>query len=448
MSSIQAISEAERRSHSIFKESTGVFAAQVMMLMAGVLNNFLVARMAGPDGKGLFYSLQLFAGTALVVANFGIGPAAVYHFRRDDGFSVADITAGLLWPSLLLGCIPLVLMAILRQTPVTLFHTGVWGGAAMLAFAAVPAFTLVWNLSYLYLAKGEMAGYNLLRASQSTLFAIVLLGLFLANVTQLRVLVSGWIVAVWLPALLALIVLGRTVGIWTMPSRRFVKHAFEFGWRSHLGAVVQYMQHRADVVLIMYFLPLRDLGVYSLAIGLVELLWYVPQSVSQVLMPHVASSTEADADSLTSAFCRASVTAAALLSLMLAVASTVVIPWLVPAFRGAIPVIWILLPGAVVASIFKVLSSDLNGRGQPLKTLFPPATALVFSVAGCIYAIPRFGIIGAAVVTSLAYLLNASLYVYQYSRSSSITARSLVLLRVSDLVWYRRILLARRGAGF
>ena len=56
--------------------------------------------------------------------------------------------------------------------------------------------------------------------------------------------------------------------------------------------------------------PLRDLGIYSLAIGLVELLWYVPQSVSQVLLPHVASSTEADADSITSAFCRASVTAA------------------------------------------------------------------------------------------------------------------------------------------
>jgi O-antigen/teichoic acid export membrane protein len=196
----------------------------------------------------------------------------------------------------------------------------------------------------------------------------------------------------------------------------------------------------------MYFLPLRDLGVYSLAIGLAELLWYVPQSVSQVLMPHVASSTEADADSITSAFCRVSVTVAALLSLLLAIASTVVIPWLLPAFRGAIPVIWILLPGAVVASIFKVLASDLNGRGQPLKTLLPPATALLFSVSGCIYAIPRFGMIGAAAVTSMSYLLNASLYIYGYSRSSSLTTRSLVLLRVSDLAWYRKLIFAgRRG---
>ena len=135
-----------------------------------------------------------------------------------------------------------------------------------------------------------------------------------------------------------------------------------------------------------------------------------------------------------------------MLSLFLALVSSAVIPWLIPAFDEAIPVIWILLPGAVVASIFKVLSSDLNGRGRPLKTLFPPATALMFSVAGCIYAIPRFGIIGAAVVTSLSYLLNASLYIYGYSRSSSLTARSLVVLRSSDLAWYRRLLFAdRRG---
>jgi O-antigen/teichoic acid export membrane protein len=58
--------------------------------------------------------------------------------------------------------------------------------------------------------------------------------------------------------------------------------------------------------------------------------------------------------------------------------------------------------------------------------------------------IPRFGMIGAAVVTSLSYLLNASLYIYGYSRSSSLTARSMILLRSSDLAWYRRLLLGER----
>jgi O-antigen/teichoic acid export membrane protein len=415
-----------------------------VMLLSGVLNNFFVARLGGPDGKGFIYTLQLFSAAGLVFTNFGIGPAAVYHFRRDDGFSVEEIAAGLLWPSLLLGCVPLALMAVLRYSSIALFHSSTWASAAMLAFAVIPAYTLAWNLGYLYLARGEIGGYNILRVSQSAFITVLLVGLFVAHLTQLKILVLAWIAGVCAPALLAVIVLGRTVGIWTMPSRRFVKHAFEFGWRSHLGAVVQYMQHRADVVLVMYFLPLRALGIYSLAVGLVELLWYVPQSVSQVLLPHIAGSSESDADSITSAFCRASIGAAALLSLLLGVISSIVIPWLLPAFREAIAAIWIMLPGAVAASVFKVLSADLNGRGQPLRTLFPASAGLAFSVAGCCYAIPRFGMLGAAAITSLSYLLNASLYILIYARTSSLTPGSLIIMRSADLAWYRRLLLAGR----
>jgi len=438
------VSEIERKSHSIFRESTSVFAAQVLMLLCGVLNNFFVARLGGPDGKGFIYTLQLFSAAGLIVTNFGIGPAAVYHFRRDNGFGVEEIAAGLLWPSFLLGCVPLAVMAILRQSPFAVFHSSTWTGAAMLAFAVIPAYTLLWNLGYLYLARGEIAGYNLLRVSQSAFFTVLLVGLAVARVSQLNVLVTAWIAGVCAPALLAVLVLSRTVGIWRMPTRRFVRHAFEFGWRSHIGAVVQYMQHRADVVLVMYLLSLRELGIYSLAIGLVELLWYVPQSVSQVLLPHIAGSSESDADSITSAFCRASISAAALLSLLLGVASTIVIPWLLPAFKDAVPAIWIVLPGAVAASVFKVLSADLNGRGQPLRTVFPALVGLVFSVAGCWYAIPRYGLLGAATVTSVSYVLNASLYVFIYARTTSLTPRSLILIRTTDLAWYRRLLLVGR----
>jgi O-antigen/teichoic acid export membrane protein len=444
MGTFPTISDIERKSHSIFRESSSVFAAQVLMLLAGVLNNFFVARLGGPDGKGFIYTLQLFSAAGLILTNFGIGPAAVYHFRRDDGFSVEEIAAGLLWPSFLLGCVPLVILALLRNSSIAFFHTSTWAGAAMLAFSVIPAYTLVWNLGYLYLAKGEIAGYNFLRISQSVFFTVLLLGLVVTHTTQLKALVTAWIIGVCAPALLAMAVLSRTVAIWRMPGRRFVTHAFEFGWRSHLGAVVQYMQHRADVVLVMYFLPLRELGIYSLAVGLVELLWYVPQSVSQVLLPHIAGSSESDADSITSAFCRASIGAAALLSLLLAVASTIVVPWLLPAFRAAVPAIWILLPGAVAASVFKVLSADLNGRGQPLKTLFPALAGLAFSVAGCLYAIPRYGLLGAAAVTSLSYLLNASVYIFIYTRITSLTPRSLILVRSTDLAWYRRLRLAGR----
>ena len=160
---------------------------------------------------------------------------------------------------------------------------------------------------------------------------------------------------------------------------------------------------------------------------MVELLWYVPQAVSQVLLPHIADSTEAEANRMTSAFCRASVATTALLSLTLAGFGS----WAIPApaarhSRQSVPVIWILLPGTVVASIFKVLASDLNGRGQPLKTVFPATAALLFSALGCWWALPRYGLKGAAAVTSLSYFLNAGLYLARCARLPEMDLRSMV----------------------
>jgi O-antigen/teichoic acid export membrane protein len=437
-----------RRSHTMLRQSSSVFAAQMVTLAAGVLCAFLVARLGGAEGKGFIYRLQLLSGIALVLVNCGLGPAAVVLFRREPGCpecngKVEEIAGLLLWPSLLLGCVPLTALELSRLEP-GLSHLSGWRASALLAFAVVPAYTLVWNLGYRYLATGEMVAYNLLRASQSCLFALLLAGLWIAHVAGLRWLTLCWIAGVAVPALFALLILWGTVGIWRLPRRRFLRRALGFAWRSHLGAVVQYLQHRTDVVLILWLLPIRDLGVYSLAIGVVELLWYVPQAVSQVLLPHIADSTEAEANRITSAFCRASVAITALLSLTLAALSTWAIPWLLPGFREAVPVIWILLPGTVVASIFKVLASDLNGRGQPLKTVFPATAALAFSAAGCWWALPRFGMMGAAAVTSLSYFLNAGLYLCRYSQLPEMSVRSLVLLKASDLAWYRGLLAGRR----
>jgi O-antigen/teichoic acid export membrane protein len=438
---LETASWAERKSHSIVMDSSSVLAAQVFTLLAGVLSNFLIASLGGPYGKGIIYTMQLFSSAALVMANFGLGPAAVFLFRHEEKCSVEEMANVLLWPSLLLGCVPVLMLGLSRTGPM---HLSGWSGPLLLAFAAVPAYTLVWNLSYFYLATGEIIPYNLLRASQSCLFAVLLCGLRFSHVTELRWLTASWIAGVCLPAVFALFVLAGTVNVWKFPRARFLQQAFSFGWRSHFGAVLQYMQHRTDVVLIMWLLSVRDLGVYSLAIGIVELLWYVPQAVSQVLLPHIADSTEADANRITSAFCRASIAVTALLSVTLATLSTLVIPRLLPGFREAIPVIWILLPGTVIASIFKVLASDLNGRGQPFKTVLPAVAALGFSLLGCWWAIPRFGMTGAATVTSLSYFLNAGLYLHRYSRLSDISVRSLVLLKTSDLAWYRGLLLGRR----
>jgi O-antigen/teichoic acid export membrane protein len=186
------------------------------------------------------------------------------------------------------------------------------------------------------------------------------------------------------------------------------------------------------VLLIAFLLPIGQLGIYSLAVSLAELLWYLPQAISTVLMPHVARSSETELKFLTPVFCRTTLGLTTLCAIGLAIVATWVIPIFLPAFLPSIRILWILTPGIVLASIFKVISSDFNGRGNPLRVFYPAAGVLVFELLACFRFIPRYGIEAAAAVTSGAYVMNAILYLYSYARLTSVPVKNLIFLRRTD----------------
>jgi O-antigen/teichoic acid export membrane protein len=303
----------------------------------------------------------------------------------------------------------------------------------MLALCAVPFGVLAWNVGFLSLAQGRILSFNLLRSGQGVWFLLCLLGLLVVHRTSLMGVALCWATSMFVLGAFASLA-GRTEKNGEeIPTKGFLGMAFRFGWRSHLGAVTQFLQQRIDILLVSYICSLRELGFYSLAVAMAELLWYIPQTVANVLMPHVAGNSDEGASRLTSSFCRAVFAINAFLAVALAIFSAWFIPLMLPAFRASVPVLWLLLPGTMAASISKVLSSDMNGRGRPLETVRPAA----FSLAACFLTgalvIPKFGIEGAAVVTSAGYLLNAFLYLHAYSRITAVRAKDLLLLNYQDI---------------
>jgi O-antigen/teichoic acid export membrane protein len=274
-----------------------------------------------------------------------------------------------------------------------------------------------------------------MRISPSLLFSLALLAMMFSRSRTIWVIAMIWGSTTLVPGLIALEVFRRASGMrWPAATQKFLRSAFRFGWHSHLGAVTQYLQHRSDILLVSYFLPLKELGLYAFAVSLAELLWYVPHAVGTVLMPHVANSTKEDASYITPFVCRTTLALTALLSVGLALAATWLIPRMLPAFQSSVRVLWILVPGVVAASIFKVLSSDFNGRGKPIETFYPAMIALGTGIVCGILVIPHFGICGAAVVTAGGYMLNACLYVRSYTRLTGTPVSSLLFLRSEDLV--------------
>jgi len=424
----------------IVRQSTAILLGQVLALACGFSSNLLVAWLLGPQGKGLIYLIQFAASTAVIFLNLGLGPSAVFHLGRERKYSEDEIASTILWPSLLLGALPAVLVG-LSWPWVGHLATAKFGFAYLwITLVAVPGMVLTWNANFLNLAKGRIVAYNFLRVSPPVLF---LLGSVWLSLSVSRAAISVaivWLVSVSIPALYAAFIVCKELARRIGHSSRFLSVVFRFGVRSHLGAVTQYLQHRVDILLVGILLPLGDVGVYSIAVVVAELLWYVPNTLAAVLMPHVAVSSDEDATKLTAAFCRGTVALNAILATGLGVTCSWLIPWILPAFRSSVELIWLLLPGTIAASVFKVLSSDFNGRGKPLETFWPAALSLSLCLVVGLLVIPQFGTVGAAIVTSGGYFLNAFLYLRAFSRTASVPWVDLLLLRAQDLLLIRGIL--------
>jgi O-antigen/teichoic acid export membrane protein len=439
----KALGSSRARYSRIVHHSSLVLMLQVVLMTCAVSNNFLLAHIAGPPGRGQIYVLQLVSnGVGLPVLHFCLGFAAIYFLGQERGFSADEVASGMLVPSLVLGLLPAIGLALLWP----------WVGARVvhslpapylwMAVIAIPAMILTFNVSQLSLGHHNVRQYNALSVGPSILLALFLVTLLAFHRKSIPWLIAAWFVSVIIPAVCAAAIVALQTRGKLLPHWDFFRKAFQFGWRSHIGGVTQQLQHRAPVLLVGYLLPVSQLGIYSLAISLAELLWYVPNAISTVLMPHVASGTEEQARRGTPAFCRAAVGVTFVLAIGLSLVATLVIPWLLPAFRASLRPFYILMPGVVLATVFKVLASDFNGRGQPLKTFGPAFAALVIELIAGVFFIPRGGLVAAAGITTAGYAVNSLLYGWSYWRLTGIRLPELIILKPQDLI---RLRAAARG---
>ena len=417
---------------TLVKSSASVFAAQVILLVCGLINNFLVARLLNREGKGIIFLLQVISSIGFIVLQGGLGPASVFYLRRHSNFTQQEIASANLAPSLMLGFVPVFCCMLLWPWLPRIIPVGMTPALVLVSMLAVPGLIIAFHAGYFCLGQQRTSGYNFYRVLQPALFSLFLVSLLFTSSRTVTVVTVLWLISNLLPIIPAINTFvsagAKLFGFGT----RFLRSAFAFGFQSQLGSVTQFLQHRVDVLLVGYFLAIRDVGLYSVAVTIAELLWYVPYAVGPVLLPHIAASSEEHARRVTPAFCRACLALNTFLGLVLFSASAILIPIILPAFKASIPVLWLLFPGTIFATVFKILSADFTGRGRPLDAFYPALAALLLEGLAGLFVIPDYGIAGAAILVSAAYVFNSAASVWLYCRSNRVPPMRLLLPHAED----------------
>jgi O-antigen/teichoic acid export membrane protein len=232
-------------------------------------------------------------------------------------------------------------------------------------------------------------------------------------------------------------------GRWTGPS--FTKQVFVglmAGMRGQAGNMAAFFNYRLDVFIVNYFLDAQHVGLYSVGVVVSEVLWQVPQAIATALFPRTARRLDEDSAEFTCLIMRQVFAISCMTALALALVSPIALPlFFGERFRPSVPVIWWILPGTIALSLAKVASSDLAGRYKTGYSSVFGFVAFCTTVVLDILLIPKMGINGAALASSVAYSLHGALLVLALKHEFRVGWKTLLIPGRDEWRHYGKILM-------
>jgi len=276
--------------------------------------------------------------------------------------------------------------------------------------------TLVLVLTPVYIAGGvwmsalqatSIAKWNLTRALQPLMYLAAVVGLWAVGKVTLITVVAAFAVSLIAQTLLSAIVAQRTVGRHIRPVPNLLGQLYSYGFKVWLSSVPQLVTVSVDqlILSVMPTVAASQLGNYTVAASLSWLALPASIAFGSVAFPRIAALTGADSIlrieriSLIGAAAIAGVT----IGVICLLAPVVVPPLFGNGYRDAIVPLWLLAPGTVFLALSRVLGDLLQGRGRPLIRSAGQGFGAVLTLILLFALIPRYGIRGAAIASSVAY---------------------------------------------
>jgi O-antigen/teichoic acid export membrane protein len=225
---------------------------------------------------------------------------------------------------------------------------------------------------------------------------------------------------------------------WAFPletkwDKEAANESLKYGIKVMYGNILQYLNYRADILLIGFFLTKTEVGWYYVSVLIAERLLFLTQATSTILLP--AASSSAEQREKTPLLSRLNFTIVVAGSLTIGLSSY----WLVPVLfsleysNSVLPLV-IILPGIISLSISKLLSADLSARGSPQYSTYVSILNFCMNIGFNIILIPRIGIAGAALSSTISYSAALILQAYFYKRIANVSITELMLLKKGDLI--------------
>ena len=221
---------------------------------------------------------------------------------------------------------------------------------------------------------------------------------------------------------------------------RSVGEIVRFARMTSLSSIAAYLSFRIDVFIVSALLSPVALGNYTLAIACGELMFQVSRAISWSAYGRVAIASFQEGAAITARITRLVIA----IEVVSAVVAFVFGPWLVTlvygsTFAPAGIALRYLLPGMTVYAADAILTYFLSVRANRAGLVLRiEVVTLTLCAVATFATVGRYGIIGPAVATTLAYIFSFAAKISIFARLTKTPIRDLFIARRDDFAALRR----------
>jgi O-antigen/teichoic acid export membrane protein len=396
--------------------------------VGGVLCITAVTARLGTSQQGAFALFTSIEGVMLgLFSGFGVALARQVSHKGDSPPALLS--------AMVLACTGLGVVAGGLLWALSVLGPRAYAPLWLLALGS-PFLLLAPNLAGLWLGAGRMGPMSRITLAPPFITLALLGVLWLVQRTGLLAVLSSWIAAKVLVGIAVLAVLWRVRRL-AAPSWAALCTEVPFIATIGLTNLIGLLNYRVGLFVVERMLDLSAAGVYSIAVMVAELLWFVSSSLTQAAYGRIGSPDRVQAAATTLRAVHLSLAALLLAAPLLWVTARVLIPWVLgPAYVASLPLLAILLPGVLVFGGGSALSAYFtNHVGRPEVPAKVATLSLLLNGALAAALVPSLGMAGAALAASCSYTLAVGVMAWRFARHAGLPLRSLAPGRqlVNDL---------------
>ena len=393
----------------VARDSISTLSTNVIGAILAALSSLILTSCLAPEQKGLITMTQLSGTTLVTLFSLSVNSAIIFytsrHQTRHVRRALTRISLVLTGFILIAGLFCAVFLRNFMYKNLPAMFIGLSILYAVFSFV---------SSVFLSILRGEnrFSSYNIIILIQRILTIIFSLAIIFWRYPVIMVLANLLIMLVMIALSIFVMVRVRyetplppedDVDI---PASKMVKYSL----KSHASNVMSYVNSIISTYILNGLSPdTSNAGIYSFAYTLIEQLWLLPNAVSMVIMSRIAAmKVNEDKVRLTVMSCKIVTYITMLCAVLMLIAVQFLVPIFFPKYVLSITPMKILVVGSILITYAKVLANSIAAYGRPELNVISTAVGVVVNIIMGIILIPRFGINGTAMTTSLSLTVQGA----------------------------------------